>query len=77
MQRYSRAALTLRMVTSLLFLSALTACHPQPPAILQDSATIQILPGDLPKSPTSKGWLLSDQATAKLLEAAEKCQKVK
>ena len=62
----------------LLLLSVLMACSlfksAPPPVILQSSAPMRILPGDLPKSPAAKGWLLSDEATAKLLEKAESCK---
>ena len=64
----------LRVATLLLSVLLLTACPQRPQVILQDSAPIRILPGELPKSPAAKGWLLSDQATAKLLEAAKACK---
>lgn len=69
-KRYVKLSLAVMLLLSALLL---TAC-PAPQVILQDSAPMRILPGDLAKSPEAKGWLLSDQATAKLIEAAKSCQ---
>lgn len=74
MKRHRQIGRRLAAVTLLLSALLLTACPQRPQVILQDSAPIRILPGDLPKSPAAKGWLLSDQATAKLLEAAKACK---
>lgn len=74
MHRFNPAARRLLTVTVLLSALALTACAAPQQVILQSSAPMRIQHGDLPRSPEAKGWLLSDEATAKLLEAAEACQ---
>lgn len=75
MRKFKRAGQLSRLGMWALLALALTACPQRPQVILQDSAAMRIQPGDLPKSPGAKGWLLSDQAAAKLLEAAEACKK--
>jgi len=78
MPKSTRAAQTLQRAMLVLSVFALTACNPfkpkPQPVILQESKAIRIQQGDLPNSPNFKGWGLSDQATAKLLEAAESCK---
>jgi len=75
MMKFKKGARTLLLAMLTLCLFALTGCAAKPPVILESSRTMRILPGDLPKSPASKGWFLSDEAIAKLLEAAERCNK--
>ena len=75
MKKSKRGARTLLLVMLTLCLFGLIGCVAKPPVILESSRTMRILPGDLPKSPESKGWFLSDEAIAKLLEAAERCDK--
>jgi hypothetical protein len=74
MRKFNRVARTLLPAMLMLFLFGLTACKSLPPVVLHDSATIRILPGDLPKSPEFQGYGLGDSSLAKLLEAAEACQ---
>lgn len=76
MKRFGKAGKILLAGIVMLSLHGLTGCCKKV-VILQDAATIRILPGDLKTSPGFKGWALSDQATAKLLEKAEACQGVK
>lgn len=76
MLKYNRVGKMLLLAMLMLSVLALTGCPSKPQVILQSSAPMKILPGDLPKSPNSKGWLLSDEATARLLEAAEACKGV-
>lgn len=73
----SLAETILLPVILMLCLYALTGCWHLPPVILQQSQTIRIQPGDLKSSPDFKGWALSGQSVAKLLEAAEVCQEKK
>ncbi|HEY6872802.1 MAG TPA: hypothetical protein VI298_08765 [Geobacteraceae bacterium] len=71
MKRSSGGARRLLAVMWLLSNSALTGCQHAPPALLHDSAAMRIHRGDLPRSPEAEGWLISDNALAKILEAAE------
>lgn len=71
MQRFRKAVRPLIMVTALLSLAALTACSHMPPVILAESKATRLLQG---ASAPYSGWLLTDNATATLLEQAEKCQ---
>lgn len=77
MPKSRKAAPISLMATLLLSLLALTACSHPAQVVLRDSVTIRILPGDLRQSPEMQGWALSDNALAKLLEVAEKCQENK
>lgn len=75
MMKFKKGARTLLLAMLTLCLLGLIGCAAKAPIILESSRTMRILPGDLPKSPESKGWFLSDEAVAKLLEAAERCNK--
>jgi hypothetical protein len=73
MKRFSRAGRILRLATLMLLAFGLTACAVKTPVILTDSKVMKIQKGDLCASPEFQGWGISDNALAKLLEAAEKC----
>lgn len=64
-------------LTGMLLLSsnALIGCsalRPKPTIVMPEARTVKLMPGD--KAPYA-GWLLTDGAMAKLLEAAERCNK--
>jgi len=73
---FKPAALLLKTVMLMLLLSALTSCHllrPTPPVvILQESKVQKISKGE---SADFDGYVLSDAAAIRLIEAAERCTK--
>jgi hypothetical protein len=68
--KYNRAVLTLQTVTLLLFLIVLTACSHNM-VILQGNHVVKLQQNEL--APFS-GWLIQDEALARILEKAEACQ---
>jgi hypothetical protein len=68
--KYNRAVLTLQTVTLLLFLIVLTACS-HDMVILQGNQVVKLQQNEL--APFS-GWLIQDEALARILEKAEACQ---
>lgn len=73
MRDYNRDGVILLTATLLLFLIALTGCsHSQ--IILQGNQAVPLQPGD---SVPFSGWLLGNEALARILEEAERCQQVK
>lgn len=74
MQRFKPFARLLSAMILVLSLYCLTACHPQPPIILQSSATQKIPRNVSVISEHSDGWFISDDSLARLLECCERCQ---
>jgi hypothetical protein len=68
--KYNKAVLTLQTVTLLLFLIVLTACsHDR--VILQGNHAVKLQQNE---SAPFSGWLIQDEALARILEQAEACQ---
>jgi hypothetical protein len=68
--KYNRAGKILQTVTLLLFLIVLTACsHDR--VILQGNQAVKLQQG---VSAPFSGWLIQDEALARILEKAEACQ---
>lgn len=74
MMTFSRAGLILRMVTMTLFLAVLTGCWQTDNHYLTGNKAIKLQQSELAPY---QGWLIQDEALARILEAAEQCQKVK
>lgn len=72
MMRSSRAGQTLMMATLMLFLAGLTGCS-HDNRYLQGNQVIQLQQNE---SAPYSGWLIQDEAMARILEQAEACQKV-
>ncbi len=71
--KYNRAGLTLMLVTLLLSMIGLTGCS-QNQIILQGNQAVPLQQGD---SAPFSGWLMGNEALARILEQAEACQSVK
>ena len=71
--KYNRAGLTLILVTLLLSMIGLTGCS-RNQIILQGNQAAPLQQGD---SAPFSGWLLGNEALARILEEAERCQQVK
>lgn len=71
--RFNRDGLILQTATLLLFLLALTGCS-QTQVVLRGNQAIRLQPKE---SAPFQGWLIQDEALARILEKAEQCQKVK
>jgi hypothetical protein len=76
MKKSGKAGQILLKVILMLSVFALTSCAAKTPVVMQSSMAIRILPGDCKTSPEFKGWGLSDDALARLLELAEACQDI-
>ena len=74
MTKFNKAVLILRMVTLMLFLAVLTGCWQTGNHYLSGNKAIKLQQNELAPY---QGWLIQDEALARILEAAEQCQKVK
>ena len=70
MRRHNKGAQTLLRVMLLLSLLALTACA-QDRVILQGNQAVKLQQNESAPWP---GWLIQDEALARILEKAEACQ---
>ena len=73
MQKSKKAAQILLMAMLMLWSSALIGCAGQKTTVMPESKTAKINQGE---AAPYTGWLLTDSAVAKLLEAAERCQRI-
>ena len=76
MPTYKQAARILQLVTLTLLMAVLIGCCllPTEPTTLQGNNTIKLPQG---ASTPFAGWLLQDEALARILEKAENCQSTK
>lgn len=73
MQKSNRGVRILLMAMLMLWSSALIGCAAPKTIVMPESKAVTIKAGEA--APYS-GWLLTDSAVAKLLEAAERCQAI-
>ena len=71
MREFKQDVVTCLLVMLMLSLLALTACSLYKTTVMPEARTIKLKTGEV--APYD-GWLLTDGATAKLLEQAERCQ---
>jgi len=70
---FNRAVLTLQMVTLTLLMLVLTGCCHNKASTLQGNEVKKLQQNE---SAPFSGWLIQDEALARILEKAEACQKV-
>lgn len=70
MRRHNKGVPTLLTATLMLFLAGLTACS-QDRVILQGNQAVKLQQNE---SAPYSGWLIQDEALARILEQAEACQ---